>query len=84
MKDPRTTTASFVLKSTGAIIIGLPFMTVGLFLCLTVIGIPVGLPLMVLGSLPFAYVQRQRSKQLVAWEFRPRPMDNMEEKPWMM
>src|SRR6266498_589409 len=47
---------------------GVPLFAVGLFLCCTIIGIPVGAPLMVLSGVGLAYEQKRRVEALIKYE----------------
>ena len=61
-----------------AFLVGMPFTAVGLFCLVTIILIPVGAILLVLGSLPLYLVDRRRFK----WLTRDQPLKTDEVKPW--
>jgi hypothetical protein len=62
----------------------MPVATVGIALCLLVVGIPLGVPILGLAAAPFAALQAQRVKALVAYEYRDRPMDENMEPEWVV
>jgi len=72
-----------VLKSCGAIIIGIPIVAVGIIICFSVIGIVPGLILIVLGSVPLFVIQKRSIDRKVAWELRDHPLDDTPP-PWVV
>lgn len=71
----------FVL-ATGAFFLAMPGCALGLALCVTIIGIPLGLPIMTLSCLPLHYVLKRHSARVIAWHDRDRPLDEETVKPW--
>jgi hypothetical protein len=61
-----------------AILVGLPFTAVGLFCLVTIILIPLGAILLLIGSLPLYLVDRRKLK----WIMRDQPLETDEVKPW--
>lgn len=69
-----------IVLVTLSFIVGAPFTLVGLGLCITGIFLIPGLILLVLGALPFYWLQRQ----ILKYKLRDRPLEEEGEvdKPW--
>jgi len=63
-----------------------PVLLVGFVLCLTVVLIPVGLLIMVLGALPAIRMEQKYEEKLQAWKDRDHPLyddDDLDHpRPW--
>ena len=77
------TSGTYVFKVFLSLVWAIPVGFIGIVLCVTVIGIPLGVPLIMLAAWPLAQTQRTRIEEKVNWEFRPRPMDNENVVPWL-
>lgn len=65
------------MKCLVAIVLGIPPLVVGFVLCMTGIGIPFGIPIMMLSGVPLARVVRKHIRN----QFREGPLDQGP-KPW--
>lgn len=72
----------FLVKLTGASLVGMVMAGVGLFLCLTIVGILPGVGLIIGAGLPMGIVMGRRIKSIQAWEHRDQPLQVDEPKPW--
>ena len=77
---------NFYLKLFASYVFAAPFVVVGLGLCLTVIGILLGVPLMIFGVIPLHSTHATRVAHLTLWEAsQERPLFNEDDRPpWDM
>jgi hypothetical protein len=87
----RTTTTSgryrekhFGKKFVACLIIGMPLAAVGAALCVTIIGIPIGLPLMMLSGAPLGKLIVNHDRRQQEWTHRPTVMPNEATPPWLV
>jgi hypothetical protein len=62
----------------------IPWVAVGILLCASLIGIPLGILFIGIGCSPYAYLANRRISQLVTWDHRDRSYaeEYEEEVPW--
>jgi uncharacterized membrane protein YccF (DUF307 family) len=77
-------TRKFIIKAAVITVVGMPFTLAGIVLCLSIVGIPLGVPLLMVSGAPLAYLHKRRSQEISAWRARERAMPNQEVKPWEM
>ncbi len=77
----------FIIVQSAAIIIGLPIVCVGILLCLTIIGTPIGLACFALAGAIAGTPTNRRIKKQEAYKLKDEPIYNSEmdpgyERPW--
>lgn len=84
--DPRARgeTFKFALKCGFALAWGIVIAPAGLALVASVIGSPLGVPILMLAAYPLYRTVKKRTDRLSAWEAGGHVMDNDEETPWLM
>lgn len=87
MKNPYSASSRFWYALKIVLVVCLwsgPLVAVGILFCVSIIGIPLGIPLIVIGCSPYAYFEKKRIDQMVAWYNRDRSYaeEYEEEVPW--
>lgn len=86
MKNPNTFSSRFWfgMKVAIALIAGMPFVAVGILLCMTIFGIAPGLACLALSGYPLKHVVAHRIKQKLDWDWRDKPLydRNEAQRPW--
>jgi hypothetical protein len=82
MTKPLKKKAPGVWSYLGAFAIGIPVVGIGLLMTLSIVLAPVGIPLILLGSLPFYKVDRRRAAWILADRYKDTPHGDVENAPW--
>jgi hypothetical protein len=75
---------SLALKIGFVLTIGIPFVAIGLFMCITIVLIPIGIPLIFVGAFPLYWLLHVTPKDVLrSWaEDAVKPEEGTSETPW--
>lgn len=62
---------------------GMPWVLLGIGLCITILGIPFGLLCFIIAGIPLSRTVINHHHRVQAWLDSDRPMDNENEVPWL-
>lgn len=69
-----------------ALLVGMPLALFGVLLCMSVIGLPLGIPALILSAWPAYVVEQRYEKKLHAWKERDHPLFEEDDidypRPW--
>jgi hypothetical protein len=87
VKNPYSASSKFwyAFRVTMVVLLwGVPWVAVGILLCASIIGIPLGVLCIGIGAAPYTRIEKKRIAQQVAWYNRDRSYaeEYEEEVPW--
>lgn len=74
----------FALKVVLAVVVGMPIAAAGAALTCTIIGAPIGIPLMFLSGVPLGMVLKRHEERKCLQKRQGRVMENENEVPWLL